>query len=190
MGPKSFADYPPEPITSSGEDSVSIVDISASTMATLSFRGICTNQEIERQSSILRQILAMNVDRVVESSSNNSIDTETSPVVVVMQYNAPGTLPWRRRNEIGVYVEMVEDNAATSLSQVTVEVTKEEDVTVAILEEDQKNDKNIPTETVAKLETLEKTLETAEVETVSQEKDEEDEDKDAQTFFDEMSNDD
>merc|ERR1712161_46806 len=149
--PKSFADYPPEPITSSGEDSVSIVDISASTMATLSFRGICTNQEIERQSSILRQILAMNVDRVVESSSNNSIDTETSPVV---------------------------------------EVTKEEDVTVAILEEDQKNDKNIPTETVAKLETLEKTLETAEVETVSQEKDEEDEDKDAQTFFDEMSNDD
>merc|ERR1712161_174402 len=152
--------------------------------------------EIERQSSILRQILAMNVDRVVESSSNNSIDTETSPVVVVMQYNAPGTLPWRRRNEIGVYVEMVEDNAATSLSQVTVEVdkdaekeveevTKEEDVTVAILEEDQKNDKNIPTETVAKLETLE----TAEVETVSQEKDEEDEDKDAQTFFDEMSND-
>merc|ERR1712238_546313 len=138
--PKSFADYPPEPITSSGEDSVSIVDISASTMATLSFRGICTNQEIERQSSILRQILAMNVDRVVESSSNNSIDTETSPVVVVMQYNAPGTLPWRRRNEIGVYVEMVEDNAATSLSQVTVEVdkdaekeveevTKEEDVT-------------------------------------------------------------
>jgi len=199
--PKSFADYPPEPITSSGEDSVSIVDISASTMATLSFRGICTNQEIERQSSILRQILAMNVDRVVESSSNNSIDTETSPVVVVMQYNAPGTLPWRRRNEIGVFVEMVEDNAATSLSQVTVEVdkdaekeveevTKEEDVTVAILEEDQKNDKNIPTETVAKLETLEKTLETAEVETVSQEKDEEDEDKDAQTFFDEMSNDD
>merc|ERR1712238_252618 len=196
--PKSFADYPPEPITSSGEDSVSIVDISASTMATLSFRGICTNQEIERQSSILRQILAMNVDRVVESSSNN---TETSPVVVVMQYNAPGTLPWRRRSEIGVFVEMVEDNAATSLSQVTVEVdkdaekeveekTKEEDVTVAILEEDQKNDKNIPTETVAKLETLEKTLETAEGETVSQEKDEEDEDKDAQTFFDEMSNDD
>jgi len=195
--PESFADYPPEPISStSGEDSVSIVDISASTMATLSFRGICTNQEIERQSSILREILAMNADRVVESNSDNSIDTETSPVVV-MQYNAPGTLPWRRRNEIGVYVEMVRDNAATSLSQSTTEVeknaekeveeiTKEENVTVAIVSEDQKNDNDITTETEAKVEILE----TAEVETLSQEKNEEVGDKDAQTFFDEMSKDD
>jgi len=194
--PKSFADYPPEPITSSGEDSVSIVDISASTMATLSFRGICTNQEIERQSSILHEILAMNADRVVESNSDNSIDTETSPVVV-MQYNAPGTLPWRRRNEIGVYVEMVQDNAATSLSQSTTEVeknaekeveeiTKEEDVTVAIVSEDQKNDNDISTETEAKVEISE----TAEVEILSQEKNEEVGDKDAQTFFDEMSKDD
>merc|ERR1712028_205242 len=147
--------------------------------------------------STLRQILAMNVDRVVESSSNNSIDTETSPVVVVMQYNAPGTLPWRRRNEIGVYVEMVQDNAATSLSQSNTEVeknaekeveeiTKEEDVTVAIVSEDQKNDNDISTETEAKVEISE----TAEVEILSQEKNEEVGDKDAQTFFDEMSKDD
>lgn len=75
---------------------VSIEQRPSQTLALLEFSGICTNPEFERQRSILKDVLAADLKWTITDDS-----------VLVLQYNAPGTLPWRRKNEIGFLVEEV-----------------------------------------------------------------------------------
>ena len=109
---------PPKPVTSS---SISFDDIPETAMATLSFSGICTDEEIERQKAKLLERVEKagnigwkirnqgNIDSKSDDLENEGFEedsTEASkPEFFVLQYNAPGTLPWRRMNEIAVVME-------------------------------------------------------------------------------------
>jgi len=89
--PSRYAESAPEP---SIDSTVRIMEVPETTTATLSFPGICTNAEIERQTEAL--LRGLEKDGTFEVVSRSS--------VAVLQYNAPGTMPWRRKNEIGVPV--------------------------------------------------------------------------------------
>jgi len=109
---------PPKPVTSS---SISFDDIPETAMATLSFSGICTDEEIVRQKAKLLERVEKvgnigwkirnqgNIDSKsddLENEGSEEDSTEASkPEIFVLQYNAPGTLPWRRMNEIAVVME-------------------------------------------------------------------------------------
>ena len=107
---------PPDPVKSSTVAFDNFPDI---VMATLSFPGICTNEEIKRQKSKLMQRVEMAGDigwKVKQTEEENV------PEIYVLQYNAPGTLPWRRMNEIAVVMEK------TSLASSEDEIVPEGDV--------------------------------------------------------------
>jgi hypothetical protein len=111
-------------------DVVKIGQCKEQTMALLEFSGICTNAEIGRQKEKLLQVL-----KEGNSSNNNDNDDKktkkwniVNDSILVLQYNAPGTLPWRRKNQVAFLVEEEEvvgdmDNSSTSLN----ENEKEED---------------------------------------------------------------
>lgn len=90
--PRNFQSCPLEK-----EGSLAIEITPARTAAVLSFKGICTDPEIKRQTKIL-----------LDAVNENPTISMSSSTVQVMQYNAPGTLPWRRKNEIAILVENVD----------------------------------------------------------------------------------
>jgi len=116
--PRDQEEYPPEPVQSSR---VAFDDVPETVMATLSFAGICTNEEIKRQKAKLMERVEAAGDigwkiKRQQNSNNENDDTknegseletkeENEPEIFVLQYNAPGTLPWRRKNEIAVVME-------------------------------------------------------------------------------------
>jgi hypothetical protein len=136
---------PPNPI---GSSRVAFDDVPETVIATLSFPGICTNKEIERQKSKLMERIESTGDtgwkirrqqiRDTKSDDRENEDTEedskeeNEPEIFVLQYNAPGTLPWRRMNEIAVVMEK------TSLLS-----DKDELVAEAEMESDQKDTEGI-----------------------------------------------
>ena len=73
--------------------SVNIEKRQSETLALLEFSGICTNAEVKRQKHILLEAF------------DNDKWTIADDSVFVLQYNAPGTLPWRRKNEVGFLLE-------------------------------------------------------------------------------------
>merc|ERR1711865_459696 len=75
------------------------------TYALLDFPGICTNAEICRRKDLLREALLLDNDH--ENQNYTLIENNTTTGMIVLQYNPPGTLPWRRRNQIGLPVEKV-----------------------------------------------------------------------------------
>merc|ERR1712086_1088542 len=96
-------------------------DIPETVMATLQFPGICTDKEIKRQKAKLverietagdigwkirdQQISDTKNDDTKEDNTEEELKKEINPELLVLQYNAPGTLPWRRMNEIAVVME-------------------------------------------------------------------------------------
>jgi hypothetical protein len=96
MLPKEFADSPPTPEMSS---EIKVELCPETVVATVSFSGICTDQEIERQVVKLMGIIENDETLQIKSDS-------VEPEIMVMQYNAPGTVPWRRRNDISIVVEV------------------------------------------------------------------------------------
>mmetsp|Transcript_17298 Transcript_17298/g.34424 ORF Transcript_17298/g.34424 Transcript_17298/m.34424 type:complete len:426 (+) Transcript_17298:152-1429(+) len=88
--PRDYAQSPPEPV-----DQLALRSVPSQTLAALTFRGICTNAEIERQTHTLME--AIDAEPTLSPGAGHSVQ--------VFQYNAPGILPWRRRNEIAVVVE-------------------------------------------------------------------------------------
>lgn len=72
----------------------------ACTLAMIEFSGICTDGEIERQSSMLKGAIATWGDETPWKIADDSS-------LLVLQYNAPGTLPWRRRNQVALAIEKV-----------------------------------------------------------------------------------
>merc|ERR1712176_128984 len=111
------------------------------TLALLEFSGICTDGEIERQTNKLKDALS-------SSSSSLSSWKINDPAALVLQYNAPGTLPWRRKNQVAFVVEkFVADSAVgeddTDIDEDTVASDKtmedEDEMPVISDEDDNKN---------------------------------------------------
>jgi len=108
--PQDQESNPPESV---GSSCVAFDDIPEKVMATLPFPGICTNEEIKRQKAKLmtRIETAGEIGWKVKTGDLKEDNTEEHNVkesnheFFVLQYNAPGTLPWRRLNEIAVIME-------------------------------------------------------------------------------------
>jgi len=95
--------------------SVSMEHRELEVLAMLEFSGICTNAEVERQKKSLVDILS--------HDKNWSITDES---IFVFQYNAPGTLPWRRKNKVGLLVEAIP--SVMSSDESTILGVKEETI--------------------------------------------------------------
>ncbi|OEU07375.1 hypothetical protein FRACYDRAFT_251182 [Fragilariopsis cylindrus CCMP1102] len=116
--PQNHEANPPKPI---GSSRIAFDDVPETVMATLSFAGICTNEEIDRQKAKLmerikatgdtgwkvrrQQISDIKGDDTENEDIEEESNEENEPEILVLQYNAPGTLPWRRMNEIAVVME-------------------------------------------------------------------------------------
>ena len=116
--PQNHEANPPQPI---GSSRIAFDDVPETVMATLSFAGICTDEEIKRQKSKLmerieatgdtgwkvrrQQISDIKGDDTENEDTEEESNEENEPEIFVLQYNAPGTLPWRRMNEIAVVME-------------------------------------------------------------------------------------
>jgi len=88
--PSAHSEIPPLP----SSDAVSVTEVPGVVLATLPFLGICTDPEIERQTESLLEIL----------EEEGKWEVVSGATARVLQYNAPGTLPWRRKNEVGIAV--------------------------------------------------------------------------------------
>lgn len=141
--------------------SVNIEKRQSETLALLEFSGICTNAEVERQKNILLEAF------------DNGKWTIADDAMFVFQYNAPGTLPWRRKNEVGFLLEanptLVNVDTATSESSkeiplsldsqetssdevvvnentITLEKSGEEAAALSVPKQDSRDDVTIDTE--------------------------------------------
>ena len=92
--PEEFASQPPPPLADSA---VTLERVPQRLVAVLPFAGIVTDAEVARQRVALLAAL--------------QADTQVAPLddmaVSVLQYNAPYTVPWRRRNEVALVVQQV-----------------------------------------------------------------------------------
>merc|ERR550537_1610188 len=89
--PKSYADEPPAPLAGSN---ITIDKVPARLVAAKPFPGIVTDEEVQRQKVAL-------LEAIVADGSLVPIDESQ---VMVLQYNSPLTIPWRRRNEVAIVV--------------------------------------------------------------------------------------
>jgi len=120
------------------DDMITQQSFPARTLAMLEFSGICTDGEIERQSNKLKDTL---------SSPSKSWEIN-DPAVLVLQYNAPGTLPWRRKNQVAFVVEKFvpdssDETGDTAVAKDTAasDKTKEDEYEVSVMNnvDDNKN---------------------------------------------------
>lgn len=141
--PSAHAEIPPLP----SSDAVSVTEVPGVVLATLPFLGICTDPEIERQTESLLEIL----------EEEGKWEVVSGATARVLQYNAPGTLPWRRKNEVGIAVvekeeeteKSTEDDEAVLLTNTTVvdEETSTEPVDVeAVTKEEEEGSVDSTTE--------------------------------------------
>lgn len=96
---------PPEPLE--GSD-VRIENMPARLVAAKPFAGVATDAEVARQRVALADALA-------EDGSYEPVDADEFSV---LQYNAPYTIPWRRRNELAVVVVEVNPPAESVATEV------------------------------------------------------------------------
>jgi len=113
----SESDSLPTPASDSG---VRIQTIPSKLLATLEFSGICTNAEVERQKDALINVIVAEWEN--ESETTATLDIVSSPHV--LQYNAPGTLPWRRKNLIAV--EVVENTPVVTEEKAVTDEEKDD----------------------------------------------------------------
>jgi len=97
--PSSVEDAPPTPLK--GED-VKIEQVSERLVAIKSFPGLATQEEISRQKESLLSAL-----------KEAGVSVLNKDEVSLLQYNSPLTLPWRRRNELALIVEVDEADSGT-----------------------------------------------------------------------------
>jgi len=90
--PKKYASEPPAPLT--GSDII-IDKVPARLVAAKPFPGIVTDEEIQRQKEAL-------MEAIMKDGSLVPVDESQ---VIVLQYNSPLTVPWRRRNEVAIVVK-------------------------------------------------------------------------------------
>ena len=96
--PRANAAAPPSPNT----DEVRIEQVGARLVAVRAFGGIVTDEEVARQRASLLDAIAADGGTAPLGAEEGAISSS------VLQYNAPYTVPWRRRNEIAIVVTAVE----------------------------------------------------------------------------------
>ena len=101
--PRANADAPPAPRS---DAAVRIDAVPARLVATASFGGLVTPEEVARQEVVLREALAA-----------AGIAPVPGAEVSVLQYNSPAPIPWRRRNEVAIVVDDEEPTASATPQQ-------------------------------------------------------------------------
>lgn len=99
--PRANSGSPPAPKT----EDVRIEQVEAGLVAVRSFGGIVTDEEAARQRAALLDSIAADGGIAPLRDDEGAISSS------VLQYNAPYTVPWRRRNEIAIVVTPVEQAA-------------------------------------------------------------------------------
>jgi hypothetical protein len=90
--PQKYAEEPPTPLP---DANVVIQKVPAQLVAAKPFPGIVTDEEVQRQKNDLLQYLAQ----------DGSVEPVDESQIIVLQYNSPLTIPWRRRNEVAMIVK-------------------------------------------------------------------------------------
>jgi len=156
MIPQDQQNNPPKAV---GSSRVVFDDIPETVMATLQFPGICTDKEIKRQKAKLverietagdigwkirdQQISDTKNDDTKGDNTEEELKKEINPELFVLQYNAPGTLPWRRMNEIAVVMEKTGIEISSEIeAEVETEVKTEVKTEVEAEVEDEVEDEN------------------------------------------------
>ena len=156
--PQNHEANPPKPI---GSSRIAFDDVPETVMATLSFAGICTTPEIERQKAKLmerieatgdtgwkvrrQQISDIKGDDTENEDTEEESNEENEPEIFVLQYNAPGTLPWRRMNEIAVVMEKT-SSALNGNDEIVNEAEIESDQQDSeVMKDNNSNDENAST---------------------------------------------
>lgn len=121
--PEQFRSDPPAPFSSD----VTIEEFPETVLATLSFPGVCTDGEVERQKARLMER--------IEGAGAIGYQPKVAPEYYVTQYNAPGTVPWRRNNEIAVAMEAVDVEADAAETVAVAEAEAEEEAADSLTEE-------------------------------------------------------
>jgi len=102
---------------------VEIIEFPETVLASLSFAGICTDEEINRQKDkLIERIEEQQAAADIGWKIRENADDDEQPEFLILQYNAPGTLPWRRMNEIAVVMEKSDneqDDASSSKDEST-----------------------------------------------------------------------
>merc|ERR1712238_110093 len=132
--PMEYEVNPPHPVQSSN---IILDDFPDTVLATLSFAGIITQGEMKRQKVKLMERIETTKDlawqiKIKQSDKTkkkinvdvdedekkmkmkNDDDKDGQHEFLFLQYNAPGTLPWRRRNEIALVMERKKSTDTTS----------------------------------------------------------------------------
>lgn len=105
--PRANAAAPPSPKT----DDVRVEQVGARLMAVRAFGGIVTGEEVARQRAAL-------LDAIAADGATVPIADEAGAISVsVLQYNAPYTVPWRRRNELAIVVTAVDGAEVVSAAE-------------------------------------------------------------------------
>jgi len=134
---------------------VSLRQTTAQTLAVRSFTGFATDGEIQRQLSRLREQLQRDCLREAEYGSYS-----------ILQYNPPYTLPWLRRNEIAVAVDIAPPpEAAQSDGSVDTDPAPAAPEPVAEAEQMGDEDEDLAPSDIAEMETAEEVLPTDVAET-------------------------
>ena len=149
---------PPDPY---GSSKVEIGDFPETVVATMAFPGICTDEEIKRQKEKLIERIEKAADtewnikmqQISNTENDEAEEGEKRPQYFVLQYNAPGTLPWRRMNEIAIVMEeatfatdSTEDVAETDVenAQMESEVIKSDNEIKNDDDDDDDDDELVP----------------------------------------------
>merc|ERR1740117_664822 len=111
--PCNVSDAPPAPLQGLR---VVIERVPPGLVAVKPFAGIVTEEEVERQRLVLLAALSTNDTRVTNQEQ-----------VSVLQYNAPYTIPWRRRNEIAMVLESADRRYGADGEFEVVRVWEDED---------------------------------------------------------------
>ncbi|KAJ1453238.1 SOUL heme-binding protein-domain-containing protein [Pelagophyceae sp. CCMP2097] len=104
--PKAFSDAPPKPKS----DKVDIAKIPARTVLAIAFGGIATKQEVDRQRKMRRP---ESVKLLAALAAAPDLVAAADDECTLLQYNAPYTIPWRRKNELVLRVDVVDKSAGT-----------------------------------------------------------------------------
>jgi hypothetical protein len=104
--PDEVAEAPPQPLEGS---QVRVERVPERLVAVSTFPGLVTDPEVARQREKIRGALDGTLSMADDGASYS-----------VLQYNAPFTLPWRRRNEVAVVVDEEQGHSAAEQEEVNV----------------------------------------------------------------------
>jgi len=165
--PTEYEVNPPNPVESSR---ITLDEFPETVMATLSFAGIITEDEIKRQKvKLIERIettkdigwkikingiyktkktndIDVDVDNEEEKMNMKNDDEDGQHKFMFLQYNAPGTLPWRRMNEIAVVMEkkvnkIDDENKTDKIKDDIIKIDQDENSEVSASTSEKKEEK-------------------------------------------------